>query len=372
MPEHRAPLTLERKMYNHNGQQLFVIDGHMHFWDANPENWRNKYGESWIKCFYAYHSSLSPAEAVWSFDKFCRYGEEPLVDDLFRTGYVDMGILNSTYLYEFYKNGFNSHVQNNVVKAKYPDRFLLCGSFDPREEEAGVDPFRRMMGEYPISGLKLYTAEWREGSRGWRLNDPWAYKYLSLAQELGVKNIHVHKGPTVYPLSADAFDVHDVDYAATDFPELFYCRACRSAASGRFLLDCCAGIECLCRAVGGDGVRSSAPEIFWRDYGQFIVLARSGQAVLWQRLCNLVTKMADREIHGIRIARGFEGGIPRRSDLRGQAQDLGRKRCSPVRDRHRGTDGQAQPGRDRPRQVIWHRRPRPTVGRVESEFLKST
>jgi len=76
------------------------------------------------------------------------------------------------------------------------------------------------VAEYPIGGLKLYTAEWRNGSRGWRLNDPWAYKYLSLAQELGIKNVHVHKGPTVYPLSADAFDVHDVDYAATDFPDL--------------------------------------------------------------------------------------------------------------------------------------------------------
>jgi len=28
------------------------------------------------------------------------------------------------------------------------------------------------------------------------------------------------EGPTVYPLSRDAFDVHDVDYAATDFPTL--------------------------------------------------------------------------------------------------------------------------------------------------------
>ena len=77
-----------------------------------------------------------------------------------------------------------------------------------------------MMAEYPIQGLKLYTAEWRNGSRGWRLNDPWAYKYLELSQELGIKNIHVHKGPTVYPLSSDAFDVRDVDYAATDFPDL--------------------------------------------------------------------------------------------------------------------------------------------------------
>jgi uncharacterized protein len=51
-------------MYNHDGQNLFVIDGHMHFWDANPENWKNKYGESWIKCFHAFQSGLSPAEEV--------------------------------------------------------------------------------------------------------------------------------------------------------------------------------------------------------------------------------------------------------------------------------------------------------------------
>jgi predicted TIM-barrel fold metal-dependent hydrolase len=210
--------TQEAKMYNHDGHDLFVIDGHMHFWDANPENWKNKYGESWIKCFYAYHSSLSPAEAVWSFDKFCRYGAEALVDDLFRNGYVDMAILNSTYLYEFYKNGFNSHAQNNIVKTKYPDRLLLCGSFDPREEESGFDAFRRMVAEYPVTTEPHgRMAQWL---RGWRLNDPWAYRYLSLAEELGIKNIHVHKGPTVYPLSADAFDVHDVDYAATDFPDL--------------------------------------------------------------------------------------------------------------------------------------------------------
>ncbi len=77
-----------------------------------------------------------------------------------------------------------------------------------------------MVEQYPIAGLKLYTAEWRQGSKGWRLNDPWAYRYFELCQELGITNIHVHKGPTVYPLSRDAFDVHDVDYAATDFPAL--------------------------------------------------------------------------------------------------------------------------------------------------------
>ena len=150
-------------MYTHDGQNIFVIDGHTHFWDANPENWHNMYGESWVKCFYAFHSSLSPAEAVWPFDKFCRYGDEVMVDDLFRNGYVDMAILNSTYLYEFYKNGFNSHVQNNVVKTKYPDRLLLCGSFDPREEAAGIDAFRRMVARVPghwAEALHRRVARW--------------------------------------------------------------------------------------------------------------------------------------------------------------------------------------------------------------------
>ena len=205
-------------MYSVNGEDIFVVDGHMHFWDAGPDNHRNDYGNAWIKCFYDYHSALSPADYVWDFDKYCNYGEEALISDMFLEGYVDVAVLNSTYLYEFFKTGFNTHQKNNVVKQKHPERFILCGSYDPREEEAGLDRFREMMADYPIGGLKLYTAEWRGDSKGWKLNDPWSYKYLELAQEMGIKNVHVHKGPTIYPLSRDAFDVNDVDYAATDFP----------------------------------------------------------------------------------------------------------------------------------------------------------
>ena len=186
-------------MYSANGEDLFVVDGHMHFWDAGPDNHRNDYGNAWIKCFYDYHSALSPTDYVWDFDKYCNYGEEALVNDMFIDGYVDVAILNSTYLYEFFKTGFNTHQKNNVVKQKYPDRFVLCGSYDPREEEAGLDRFREMMAEYPIGGLKLYTAEWRGDSKGWKLNDPWSYRYLELAQELGIKNVHVHKGPDHLP-----------------------------------------------------------------------------------------------------------------------------------------------------------------------------
>ena len=35
-----------------------------------------------------------------------------------------------------------------------------------------------------------------------------------------MKNIHVHKGPTIWPLNRDSFDVADIDDAATDFRDL--------------------------------------------------------------------------------------------------------------------------------------------------------
>ena len=105
-------------MYQADNEEIFVVDGHTHLWDASPENWRNKYGEGWIRCFYDYHTALSPEEYVWPFEKYCNYGEQTMVQDLFFEGHVDMSIMTSTYLYEFFKNGFNSHIQNNVLKEK--------------------------------------------------------------------------------------------------------------------------------------------------------------------------------------------------------------------------------------------------------------
>jgi predicted TIM-barrel fold metal-dependent hydrolase len=73
---------------------------------------------------------------------------------------------------------------------------------------------------YGIKGIKIYTAEWNGDSRGWKLDSREAALYLEKCQELGIKNIHVHKGPTIWPLDRDAFDVADVDGAATNFPDL--------------------------------------------------------------------------------------------------------------------------------------------------------
>jgi predicted TIM-barrel fold metal-dependent hydrolase len=98
--------------------------------------------------------------------------------------------------------------------------FIANTRFDPRDSDPGLEELRRNVETYGSKGVKLYTAEWNNGSRGYKLSDPAAYRFLEKAQELGIKNIHVHKGPTIWPLDKDAFDVADVDHAATDFQEL--------------------------------------------------------------------------------------------------------------------------------------------------------
>src|SRR5438270_6816452 len=103
---------------------------------------------------------------------------------------------------------------------KFPDKLIVNGRFDPREGEAGLRQLEQDAKRYNLKGVKVYTAEWHNGSRGWKLTDPEAQMFLDKCKELGIKNIHAHKGPTIWPLDKDAFDVKDIDIAATSNPEL--------------------------------------------------------------------------------------------------------------------------------------------------------
>jgi uncharacterized protein len=206
-------------MYEKDGEKYFIVDGHIAFWDASPEN-RNRFGEGFIACFYDYQRNLSPEEWVWPKEKFDRYTEDDLLHDIFEEGYADKAIFQPTYLKDFFPGGFNTIEQDAVISEKHPERILLNGAFDPRDGAAGLHRLEEDHARYGIKGVKLYTAEWKGDSRGWKLDSDEAATYLQKCQDLGIKNVHVHKGPTIWPLDRDAFDVADVDGAATSFPEL--------------------------------------------------------------------------------------------------------------------------------------------------------
>lgn len=205
-------------MYRANGESIFVVDGHVHFWDASRENYLNeKYADGWIHSFYDYHRNLSPDDYVWPLEKYRKYSESDIMHDLFEVGYVDKAIFLPTGLKDFYRNGFNTVERDAELAAKHPGKFIVNGRFDPRDGEAGLEFFEDEVKRHGIKGVKLYTAEWHGDSKGWKLTDPWAKKYLDKCAELGVVNIHVHKGPTIWPLNRDAFDVADVDEVATEY-----------------------------------------------------------------------------------------------------------------------------------------------------------
>ncbi|MEV5543755.1 amidohydrolase family protein [Saccharopolyspora shandongensis] len=207
-------------MYHKDGESYFIVDAHIALWDARPENQLNIHGKQFIDCFYDYHRNLSPESELWSYEEYLYYGSERLMRDLFTEGYVDHAIFQPAHLGAFYRTGFGQTEEAFALAQRYPDKLTYNHCWDPRFEQAGLDQLRRDAEWFSLKGVKLYTAEWHGDSRGYKLDDPWTYRYLEACQELEIRNIHIHKGPTIRPLDRDAFDVADVDKAATDFPEL--------------------------------------------------------------------------------------------------------------------------------------------------------
>jgi predicted TIM-barrel fold metal-dependent hydrolase len=209
-------------VYEKNGDRYFIVDTHLHYWDASPDNWvkgQEEFAKGWIECFHAY-MSLGPPETHWPLEKFQKYSEDDMMRDVFDEGHVDIGIFQPTYLKDWYVEGFNTTERDGALAEKHPGKFLVNSRWDPRDGEAGLEDLEAKAERWHPKGVKLYTAEWKGDSRGWKLTDSEAYRYLAKCEELGIKNIHAHKGPTIWPLDKDGFDVSDVDHAATDFPNL--------------------------------------------------------------------------------------------------------------------------------------------------------
>ncbi|MFF5585745.1 amidohydrolase family protein [Streptomyces hygroscopicus] len=207
-------------MYSKDGENYFIVDAHVALWDARPENQINIHGKQFIDCFYDYHRNLSPESEKWSYEEYLYYGGERLMKDLFTDGYVDHAIFQPARLGAFYRNGFGQTEEAFALTQRHPGKLTYNHYWDPRFEQAGLDQLRRDAERFQLKGAKLYTAEWHGDSRGYKLDDPWSYRYLEAAQEMGIRNIHIHKGPTIRPLDRDAFDVADVDKVATQFPDL--------------------------------------------------------------------------------------------------------------------------------------------------------
>ena len=132
-------------MYEHDGEKYYILDAHLHFWDASPENWvkgREQFAKGWIECFHAYQG-LGPEDTHWTIEHFMKYSVDDFEKDVFTEGKVDHAVFQSTYLKDWYTEGFNTATQNAPLLERFPGKLTLNGRWDPREGEAGPSSSRR-------------------------------------------------------------------------------------------------------------------------------------------------------------------------------------------------------------------------------------
>ena len=211
-------------------EEIPVVDYHVHVWRASEDNWlRPELAKGWIDCFYDYHKSLSPEEYVMDYNTFKYYGPNRMIEDVMVKGYVDVAITQPQYLSYFYRKPFGNTEEFGKLALENPYRFVIGTRWDPRDGEEGKRQLEEDVRKYRVTPwqmkhVKLYTAEWKETgdrlSRGWRLDSKEAFEFLEYSKSLGINILVPHKGPTVWPLDKDAFDVKDVDSAASSFPDM--------------------------------------------------------------------------------------------------------------------------------------------------------
>ncbi|GAC1385241.1 MAG: amidohydrolase family protein [Herpetosiphon sp.] len=200
----------------------FVMDAHTGCWDASAANCKNRFGDAFIETFYAFQKGFNPPGAQYTMDyetQFRKTDPDWYLDEMFVKGEADMSILSTQVLMDFYHTGFVTADSNKKLRDRAPERILSLGGVDPRDPKALYE-VERQITECGVNGFKWYTAEWRGDSRGWKANDPMVFPLYEKCIELGIKNMHFHKGPAVEPLSLDKFDVRDIDEPAWLYPEL--------------------------------------------------------------------------------------------------------------------------------------------------------
>ena len=211
-------------MYEKDGEKYFVVDSHLHFWDASPENWvkgQEQYAKGWIECFHAYQG-LGPAETHWTLEHFQKYSSRGLREGRLRgrprrRGDLPVDVPEGVV----HRAASTTSSTTRRCWTRFPGKLIVNGRWDPRDGEAGLQQLEADHANVRHPGRQALHG--RVEGRLARLEArpiPRPCPFLEKCAELGIKNIHVHKGPTIWPLDKDAFDVSDVDHVATDFPEL--------------------------------------------------------------------------------------------------------------------------------------------------------
>ena len=179
-------------MYEKDGEKYFVVDGHIHYWDASPENWvpgAEQYAKGWIECFHAY-MGLAPPIPTGRWRSSRSYSEDGPDARRLRGRPRRRRHLPADLPERVVHERLQHHRALRRPGREAPRQVHVNTRWDPREGDAGLKTL-----EENVAALGLHRGEALHGgvaggSRGWTLRDPEAFRFLERCQELGVRNIH--------------------------------------------------------------------------------------------------------------------------------------------------------------------------------------
>ena len=146
---------------------------------------------------------------------------EALTHALFAESPVDLAIIHSLPNLGFTSGRVTEPERMAALRDRYPGRYLLYATVDIPVADTAADELERQVKEYGVDGLKLYPVMfYDDNARGWRLDDDRATPLLEAAQDLGIRNIAIHKAIPVPPAPAELFRLDDFEAALDRFPQI--------------------------------------------------------------------------------------------------------------------------------------------------------
>ncbi len=286
-------------MYEKDGEKYFIVDSHMHYWNAAPDNWvpgAEQYAKGWIECFHAYQG-LGPAGDALVDRALPEVLRGRPDEGRLRGRLRGRGDLPADVPEGVVHGGLQHH---RAQRARWARSTRASSSTTPGSTRATATRAwrncRRNVERYGSKGVKLYTAEWNNGSRGYKLSDPAAYRFLEEAQNLGHQERPRAQGPD--DLAAGQGRVRRLRRRPRGdrLPGAELHRRARGPAADRgLLLHGDAGAQRLRGPVGGHRRPDARPaEVLRQGHGRAAVLGRRGQDDLRQRLRHLGAEVAGR------------------------------------------------------------------------------
>ena len=202
----------------------FIFDNVIHMFDNRSSNKLGEEGRQII-------DSIWGAAKLFSKDQYVAY---PNYDNeyittaeahriLFEQSDTDMVMAQTVPLMGWFKEGFSPAHANHALAAAYPERVVFCGGIDPLYHgfRGALDELQRQKDEWNARSFKFYQSQ-LNGSF-WRVDDRHiAYPLWEKCLELGVTSVQFHKGLPFGRQLLEQQRPHDIEQAATDFPDLTF------------------------------------------------------------------------------------------------------------------------------------------------------